>query len=40
MGEGFSYSAMISHSAKDAATANQLCAVLEAQGLRCWIAPP
>ena len=39
MGEGFSYSAMISYSAKDAATANQLCAVLEGQGLRCWIAP-
>jgi class 3 adenylate cyclase len=29
----------ISHSAEDAATAQALCEVLEAAGLRCWIAP-
>ncbi len=29
----------ISHSAKDKATADAVCAVLEAEGIRCWIAP-
>jgi hypothetical protein len=29
----------ISHSARDRATADAVCAVLEARGLRCWIAP-
>ena len=29
----------ISHSAKDKATADAVCAKLEAEGIRCWIAP-
>jgi hypothetical protein len=29
----------ISHSAKDKTTADAVCATLEAQGIRCWIAP-
>jgi hypothetical protein len=29
----------ISHSAKDKATADAVCAMLESQGIRCWIAP-
>ena len=29
----------ISHSAKDKATADAVCAVLESSGVRCWIAP-
>lgn len=29
----------ISHSSKDKLTADAACAVLEAQGIRCWIAP-
>jgi TIR domain/Leucine rich repeat len=29
----------ISHSKKDKATADALCAILEAKGIRCWIAP-
>ena len=29
----------ISHSAKDKATADAVCAMLEGEGIRCWIAP-
>lgn len=29
----------ISHSADDAAIASQICAAIEARGIRCWIAP-
>src|ERR1019366_632795 len=29
----------ISHSAKDKATGDAVCAMLEANGVRCWIAP-
>jgi hypothetical protein len=29
----------ISHSAKDKATADAVCAMLESEGVRCWIAP-
>ena len=29
----------ISHSAKDKATADAVCAMLESEGIRCWIAP-
>lgn len=29
----------ISHSAKDKTTADAVCAMLEAEGIRCWIAP-
>jgi hypothetical protein len=29
----------ISHSAKDKATADAVCATLESEGIRCWIAP-
>ena len=29
----------VSHSAKDKPTADAVCAVLEAQGIRCWVAP-
>ena len=29
----------ISHSAKDKATADAVCAMLESNGIRCWIAP-
>ncbi len=29
----------ISHSAKDKATADAVCAMLETEGIRCWIAP-
>src|ERR1700691_2060527 len=29
----------ISHSVKDKVTADAVCAVLEAEGVRCWIAP-
>src|ERR1700676_3043069 len=29
----------ISHSAKDKAVADAVCAALEANGIRCWIAP-
>lgn len=29
----------ISHSAKDKATADAMCALLEASGIRCWVAP-
>src|SRR5580658_8633344 len=29
----------ISHSAKDKAIADAVCATLEADGIRCWIAP-
>ena len=39
MTEELPYSAMISHSARDAATASQLCSALETRGLSCWIAP-
>ena len=34
-----SRSAFISHASGDAALAMQLCARLESQGIRCWIAP-
>lgn len=34
-----SQSAFLSHASKDAALAQQLCALLEAKGVRCWIAP-
>jgi hypothetical protein len=29
----------VSHSAKDKATADAVCAVLESHGIRCWVAP-
>ncbi len=29
----------VSHSSKDKAIADAVCAVLEAKGLRCWVAP-
>jgi hypothetical protein len=29
----------VSHSAKDKPTADAVCAVLESQGIRCWVAP-
>ena len=29
----------ISHSAKDKVTADAVCAMLESEGVRCWIAP-
>src|SRR2546430_1562817 len=29
----------VSHSAKDKATADAVCAVLESRGIRCWVAP-
>jgi hypothetical protein len=31
--------AFISYSNKDKATADVACAAMEAQGVRCWIAP-
>jgi hypothetical protein len=34
-----SYSAFICHAKPDAARAEEICATLEARGLRCWIAP-
>jgi sugar lactone lactonase YvrE len=33
------YDAFVSYAAKDKPTADAVCAVLESQGIRCWIAP-
>jgi TPR repeat protein len=33
------YDVFISHSVKDKTTANAICAKLESEGIRCWIAP-
>jgi Tol biopolymer transport system component len=33
------YDVFISHSAKDKTTADAVCAALESEGIRCWIAP-
>ncbi len=33
------YDVFVSHSAKDKTTADAVCAKLEAEGIRCWIAP-
>jgi TIR domain-containing protein len=33
-------SIFISHSSKDKATADAICQRLEADGIKCWIAPP
>ncbi|HLK57136.1 MAG TPA: tetratricopeptide repeat protein [Chthonomonadaceae bacterium] len=33
------YDVFLSHSSKDKAVADQVCAMLEANGIRCWIAP-
>ena len=33
------YDIFVSHSAKDKTTADAVCAKLEAEGIRCWIAP-
>jgi hypothetical protein len=33
------FDAFISYSSKDKAAADATCAVLEASGVRCWIAP-
>jgi TIR domain len=30
---------LISHSSKDRATADTICAHLESAGIKCWIAP-
>ena len=35
----FTHDAFISHSSKDKAVADAVCAGLEANGVRCWIAP-
>lgn len=34
-----SHDVFISHSSKDKAVANAICAALEAAGIKCWIAP-
>ena len=33
------FSVFLSHSSKDAALANELCRLLEANSITCWIAP-
>lgn len=37
--ESRSFDVFISHSSKDKAVSDAVCAVLEANGIRCWIAP-
>ena len=37
--ESMAHDVFISHSAKDKATADAVCAMLESNGIRCWIAP-
>jgi hypothetical protein len=39
MGLCVSHDIFICYSARDKTVANAMCAVLEAEGIRCWIAP-